>query len=81
MTLDRASLNTGYVVERVPEEDSQLLRFLDESSLIPGCRVTVVEAASYVGVMTVKTDKDNIPIGYNVAQQIMVLPGEPEPAS
>ncbi len=80
LTLDQAALNTAYVVERVPEEDSQLLRFLDESSLIPGCRVTVIEAASYVGVMTVSTDKDNVPIGYNVAQQIMVLPGQPDMA-
>ena len=76
VTLDRAGLNTQYVVERIPEEDDQLLRFLDDSALIPGCDVTVVEAAPYLGVMTVGTNKDNVSIGYNVAQQILVLPVE-----
>ena len=78
LTLDQAVMNVEYVVERVPEEDSQLLRFLDDSSLIPGRRVSVVEAASYVGVMTVSTEKERVPIGYNVAQQIMVLPYKPD---
>ncbi len=76
VTLDRAGLNTRYVVERIPEEDDQLLRFLDDSALIPGCDVTVLEAAPYLGVMTVSTAKDNVPIGYNVAQQILVLSAE-----
>ena len=74
VTLDQAGLNAEYVVERIPEEDDQLLRFLDDSALIPGCRVTVIEAAPFLGVMTVSTAKDNVPIGYNVAQQILVLP-------
>lgn len=78
LTLDQAVMDVEYVVERVPEEDSQLLHFLDDSSLIPGRRVSVVEAASYVGVMTVSTEKDRVPIGYNVAQQIMVLPYKPD---
>jgi DtxR family Mn-dependent transcriptional regulator len=74
LTLDRATLNTEYVVERVPEEDDQLLRFLDDSDLTPGCHVTVLDAAHYLGVLTVATARNNVPIGYNVAQQIMVLP-------
>jgi DtxR family Mn-dependent transcriptional regulator len=73
LTLDKAALQTEYVVERVPEEDDQLLRFLDESALTPGHNVKVLDAAQYLGVLTVATSKNNIPIGYNVAQQIMVL--------
>ena len=76
LTLDKAALQTEYVVERVPEEDDQLLRFLDESDLTPGRNVKVLDAARYLGVLTVSTSKNNIPIGYNVAQQIMVLPTE-----
>lgn len=76
LTLDKAALQTEYVVERVPEEDDQLLRFLDESALTPGRNVKVLDAARYLGVLTVSTSKNNIPIGYNVAQQIMVLPPE-----
>jgi DtxR family Mn-dependent transcriptional regulator len=74
LTLDKATLKIEYVVERVPEEDDQLLRFLDDSDLTPGCHVTVLDAAHYLGVLTVATARNNVPIGYNVAQQIMVLP-------
>jgi DtxR family Mn-dependent transcriptional regulator len=74
LTLDKATLKTEYVVERVPEEDDQLLRFLDDSALTPGCHIRVLDAAHYLRVLTVATARNNVPIGYNVAQQIMVLP-------
>lgn len=77
LTLDRALLNTTYVVERIPEEDDQLLRFLDGSRITPGRQVSVLDGAAYLGVLTVATEKETVPIGYNVAQQIMVVPPEP----
>ena len=72
VTLDTATLEVAYVVERVPEEDSRLLRFLSDSMIVPECQVTVVEAAPYLGVLEVATQKENVSIGYNVAQQILV---------
>ncbi len=79
LTLDQAVPDTRYVVERIPEEDQQLLRFLDEARITPGCQLTVVDAAAYLGVLTVATETESVPIGYNVAQQIMVLPTRPDP--
>ena len=72
VTLDTATLEVAYVVERVPEEDSRLLRFLSDSMIVPECQVTVVEAAPYLGVLEVATQKEKVSIGYNVAQQILV---------
>ena len=72
VTLDTATLGVAYLVERVPEEDSRLLRFLSDSMIVPECQVTVVEAAPYLGVLEVATQKENVSIGYNVAQQILV---------
>ena len=72
VTLDTATLAVAYVVERVPEEDSRLLRFLSDSMIVPECQVTVVEAAPYLGVLEVATQKEKVSIGYNVAQQILV---------
>ena len=74
LTLDEAQQGVTYVVDRVPEEDSQLLRFLAESLIIPEHTVTVAEAAPYLGVMEVATQRDRVSIGYNVARQIVVRP-------
>ncbi|MFQ6026602.1 MAG: metal-dependent transcriptional regulator [Dehalococcoidia bacterium] len=74
MTLDNASPDVAYIVERVPEEDSKLIRFLDEAHIVPELEVRVVEATPYLGVLIVATTSNQVSIGYNVAQQIMVRP-------
>ena len=73
-TLDNATPGVAYIVDRVPEEDAQLLRFLSDSMIVPECQVTVIEAAPYLGLLEVTTQRDKVSIGYNVAQQILVRP-------
>ena len=73
-TLDSAPPNTVFTVDRVPEEDAELLRFLSEAGIVPDQDVQVVEAAPYRGVLIVKSAKDRVSIGYNVATQIVVRP-------
>ncbi|HJN85875.1 MAG: metal-dependent transcriptional regulator [Dehalococcoidia bacterium] len=72
LTLDSASVGVTYMVERVPEEDSELLYFLIRSSIIPDHEITVVEAAQFLGVLMVATQEEKVSIGYNVARQILV---------
>ena len=72
VTLDTATPNVAYMVDRVPEEDAKLLRFLSDSKIVPECQVTVVEAAPYLGVLEVATQLGKVSIGYNVARQILV---------
>lgn len=74
LTLDEAEPGVTYVVDRVPEEDSQLLKFLAESMIVPEQRIAVAEAILYLGVMEVATQRDKVSIGYNVASQIVVRP-------
>ncbi len=81
LTLDAAQPGKTYVVDRVPEEDSQLLRFLVDSMLIPDESITVAEATPYLGVMEVATQRDRVSIGYNVARQIVVRPNGGDSAS
>ena len=81
LTLDSATQGEVYVVDRVPEEDAQLLRFLADSLLIPEHDVTVAEATPYLGVMEVTTQQDRVSIGYNVARQIVVRPKPAGPAA
>lgn len=82
MTLDTAVKGAQYLVERIPEEDRNLLKFLDEAQIVPESRVSVSEATPYLGVMTVATPKDQVSMGFTVAQQILVRPAEEgEPAA
>ena len=78
ITLDTAAKEAQYLVERIPEEDRNLLKFLDEAQIVPESRVSVAEATPYLGVMTVSTPRDQVSIGFNVAQQILVRPVEEE---
>ena len=76
VTLHDAVSGVPYVVDRVPEENSDLLRFLDGAQLVPGRRTTLLEATPYLGVMRVETEVDRVSIGYDVARQIVVSPHE-----
>ena len=75
LTLDDASANVTYLVDRVPEEDVMLLKFLADSLILPGHEISVDEATPYLGVIMVASGGNRIPIGYNVAHQILVRPG------
>ena len=46
-----------------------------ESLIVPEHQITVLEAAPYRGVLTVKTQQGEVSLGYNVARQILVVPG------
>jgi len=78
VTLDNAAAGAAYSIDRVPEENAELLRFLAGARLVPYHRVTLLEAMPYLGVMQVETEVDRVSIGYDVARQIIVRPNEPE---
>ena len=75
LTLEDASANVAYVVDRIPEEDIMLLKFLADALILPGHEISVDEAAPYLGVIMVASGGTRVPIGYNVASQILVRPG------
>ena len=78
VALDNAVAGAPYVVDRVPEENSELLRFLTGARLVPYHRVTLLEGIPYLGVMQVATEVDRVSIGYDVARQIVVRPCDSE---
>ncbi len=51
-----------------------MLKFLDGTRLVPGQRMTLLEAIPYLGVMQVETEVDRVSIGYDVARQIVGAP-------
>ena len=74
LTLDAAEPGRSYVIDRVPEEDPQLLKFLSDSEIVPEQAVTVVGATPFLGVMEVAAGQGQVSMGFNVAHQIVVRP-------
>jgi DtxR family Mn-dependent transcriptional regulator len=72
LALDQIRPGVGYCVDRVPEEDAELLRFLVEQGILPGQTITVVEASPHRGIITVKTKQGEGALGYSVAARIWV---------
>ena len=75
ITLDVATPGRAYVVERVPEENAQLLKFLADSQIVPECVITVADATPFLGVMEIATQQGQVSMGFTVARQIVVRPG------
>ena len=76
LTLDAAQPGRSYIVDRVPEEDAQLLKFLADSEIVPEQTVTVAGATPFLGVMEVATEQGQVSMGFTVACQIVVRPAD-----
>jgi len=74
LSLDRATPKVAYEVDRIPEEDMDLLRFLVEADIVPDHAIQVVDTTPYLGVLVVSAGAEDLSIGYNVARQIAVRP-------
>ena len=72
IALDQVEAWKPYSVDRVPEEDQELLRFLVELGVMPTEIVTVVEASPYRGIITIKTEYGEGSLSYGVAARIWV---------
>ena len=75
LTLDQARPGVDYRVDRIPEEDQELLRFLVAQGVLPGKTITVAEASPHRGIITIRTDQGEGALGYGVSARIWVRPG------
>jgi len=74
VTLDSAPTGTRMVVERIPEDDAELVGYLEESGVLPGVEITVTEVAPYRGIVSLGIDGRNAVLGYNVSNEIRLRP-------
>ena len=58
------------LVSRVPDEDSDLLRYLTELGLVPGSQVEMVEQAPFSGPVTLRTGNGEHAISRELADRI-----------
>jgi DtxR family Mn-dependent transcriptional regulator len=79
--LSQTSAGQALTVDRITEEaeaDRQLLRFLWESGVRPGARLTIQEVAPYAGTISVILDGRTITMGLVASSKIWVYdPADP----
>ncbi|MFQ5872521.1 MAG: metal-dependent transcriptional regulator, partial [Dehalococcoidia bacterium] len=60
------------VVHRVPEEDAELLQYLNAYKVWPGAVLKVTEVAAFKGTITLEVDKQEIVISSDTATKIVI---------
>ena len=63
------------IVDRIPEDDAELVRYLHESGVLPGVEVVVADVAPYRGVVTLQIGDETAVLGYNVSGDIRLRAG------
>lgn len=74
VTLDNAKNGSDMIIDRIPEDDEELVKYLVESGVLPGVRVRVDDVAPYRGVVSLTVDGRAAVLGYAVANRIMLRP-------
>lgn len=74
VTLADLSEGETTIIDRVFEEDEQLLKFFWEEGIMPGKEVTLASVAPYRGTVTVLFGDREVVMGTQVAQRIWVKP-------
>ena len=75
VTLDNAPMGVPMIVDRIPEDDAELVRYLHESGVLPGVEVVVADVAPYRGVVTLQIGDETAVLGYNVSGDIRLRTG------
>ncbi|MBI5869662.1 MAG: metal-dependent transcriptional regulator [Actinobacteria bacterium] len=70
--LSMLSVGDEAVIERVTEEDSQLLQYLSSLGLLPEAKISIKEIAPFRGPMLVQVCGAQYALGQEVASKIMV---------
>ena len=69
-TLSEATTGTEVQIDRVFEEDEQLLQFFDTEGLHPGTIVKVELVEPYRGTLTVRMGSRSVVLGSQVAERL-----------
>ncbi|MQF82998.1 metal-dependent transcriptional regulator [SAR202 cluster bacterium AD-802-E10_MRT_200m] len=72
LRLNQASEDSLYIVDRVPEESPDLLKFLSENGVVPEAELTVIETGAYRGVLTFRTKISESAVDYQTAARIWI---------
>jgi len=74
VTLNNAPTGTPMIVDRIPENDAELIAYLSKSGVLPGVEVVVSDVAPYRGVVTLQIGDEIAVLGYGVSSEIRLRP-------
>ena len=70
-------LNTLYVVGRVRDQNSELLRYLEQHGVLPGVELTIIKKAPFDGPISLEIGKEIITLGFTITKNIfLILPSQ-----
>ena len=73
-SLNEVREGTTVTVKRVPEEDVELLQYLEEHNVSPSWTMKVLDVADFKGTITLEVDRHEIVISTDTASKIVVKP-------
>ncbi|MBN4064688.1 metal-dependent transcriptional regulator [Dehalococcoides mccartyi] len=74
VTLDNAPTGKPMIVDRIPEDDAELVAYLHKNGVLPGVEVVVAEIAPYRGVVTLQVGGESAVLGYGMSSEIRLRP-------
>ncbi len=72
--LSTLEVGRGAVLTQIPEENGELLRYLEELGMLPGAKMKVEERAPFNGPITVRMRENSYALSPEVASEIYVTP-------
>ena len=74
MTLDCAKRNVSYIIERVPEDDQDLLEYFVTNDFLPDHLVIVRESSKARGIITLECAGKELVFSYDISTLIWLRP-------
>ena len=74
ITLDKCKPGSEYIVDRVPEDNQDLLTYFVEKGFIPDKSITIADSSVPRGIVTLECEGDELVFSTSVAKLIWVKP-------
>ena len=72
--LDKVKTGNTVNIDRIPEDDPELLKYFVENSIMPENVAVIKDASPYRGVITLKSNQNDVVISYEISKRIWVTP-------
>ncbi|MEX2604302.1 MAG: metal-dependent transcriptional regulator [Gracilimonas sp.] len=74
LSIAKAELNKPYIIGRVKDQNSELLRYLEKIGVIPGVKIEIVEKTPFSGpIKILLEDKETQVLGHAVASEVYLV--------
>lgn len=71
-SLENSPVGKPLIIDRIPEDDVDLVKYLVQNNIKPGLTIVVQEIAPYRGVVSLQGNDGPIVLGYDLANRIKV---------